>query len=59
MKKELKSAPYLVVYFDDTLKSFQIVRPQTSGPKESRFDNNWKALASFISNGSYYKFEVR
>ncbi len=59
MKKEKKSDPYLVVYFDDTLTSFQIIRPKTDGPKELRFDGNWKALASGISGGNYFKYEIR
>ena len=48
-----KHAHHLVVYFDNTMKNYQIVHPTVA------FDQNWKALASYVSDGNYFKYEVR
>ena len=48
-----KHPHHLVVYFDSTMKSYQIIHPSVA------FDQNWKALAAQVSGGEYYKYEVR
>lgn len=46
-----KHKHHLVVYFDDTRKSYQMIHPSVA------FDGNWKALASHI--GPYHSMEIR
>jgi len=54
--KKGKSLDTLIVYFDKEKTCRQVVRPQMSGP--NKFDGNWKALATSISNGSPFTFDV-
>lgn len=45
-----KHPHYLVIYYEG---SHQIVHPTIA------FDQNWKALAEHVSEGSYVRFEVK
>ena len=51
----------LIVYFDSSMKHFQRVCPHCQGAEwdaKTRFDGRWDLLASQVSGGNYYKFEV-
>jgi len=45
----------LIVYFDHTLKNFQIVKPQMDGI--NHFNMGWGELARAICS-TYYRYEV-
>lgn len=48
-----KNERYMVIYFDETQKSRQIVHPTIA------FDGNWKALANTITCNNYHSFEIK